>query len=66
MAWDAGKLFHIDLNDQAPGRYDQDYRFGSVNLKGLSSTERAFNLIELAHPEFRDDLRRAAKAQHLI
>jgi xylose isomerase len=33
QAWDAGKLFHIDLNDQAPGRYDQDYRFGSTNLK---------------------------------
>jgi xylose isomerase len=33
QAWDAGKLFHIDLNDQAPGRYDQDYRFGAVNLK---------------------------------
>jgi len=33
QAWDADKLFHIDLNDQAPGRYDQDFRFGSVNLK---------------------------------
>jgi xylose isomerase len=33
QAWDAGKLFHIDLNDQAFGRYDQDYRFGAVNLK---------------------------------
>jgi xylose isomerase len=33
QAWDVGKLFHIDLNDQAFGRYDQDYRFGSVNLK---------------------------------
>jgi xylose isomerase len=33
QAWDAGKLFHIDLNDQAFGRYDQDYRFGMVNLK---------------------------------
>jgi xylose isomerase len=33
QAWDAGKLFHIDLNDQAFGRYDQDLRFGSVNLK---------------------------------
>ena len=31
--WDAGKLFHIDLNDQAFGRYDQDFRFGSRNLK---------------------------------
>jgi xylose isomerase len=34
QAWEAGKLFHIDLNDQAPGRYDQDFRFGSVNIKG--------------------------------
>ena len=33
QAWEAGKLFHIDLNDQAPGRYDQDLRFGSYNLK---------------------------------
>jgi xylose isomerase len=33
QAWEAGKLFHIDLNDQAPGRYDQDYRFGSSNPK---------------------------------
>jgi len=33
QAWDAGKLFHIDLNDQAFGRYDQDLRFGSHNIK---------------------------------
>ena len=33
QAWEAGKLFHIDLNDQMPGRYDQDLRFGSANLK---------------------------------
>ena len=33
QAWEAGKLFHIDLNDQLPGRYDQDYRFGSANPK---------------------------------
>jgi xylose isomerase len=33
QAWEAGKLFHIDLNDQAPGRYDQDFRFGSTNPK---------------------------------
>ena len=33
QAWDAGKLFHIDLNDQAFGRYDQDFRFGSHSLK---------------------------------
>jgi len=37
----AEKLFHIDLNDQEPGRYDQDYRFGSSNLKA------AFFLVKL-------------------
>jgi xylose isomerase len=34
QAWEAGKLFHIDLNDQNPGRYDQDFRFGAANLRG--------------------------------
>lgn len=33
QAWEAGKLFHIDLNDQLFGRYDQDFRFGSVMPK---------------------------------
>lgn len=41
QALDAGKLFHIDLNDQQPGRYDQDFRFASENPK------RAFFLIKL-------------------
>ena len=50
-------------------RIDTHYvvtEFGAVNLKGLSSTERALRLIELAHPEFRDELTEAAKQQHLI
>ena len=29
----AGKLFHIDLNAQRIGRYDQDFRFGAEDLK---------------------------------
>ena len=33
QAWSMEKLFHIDLNDQTPGRYDQDLRFGSVSIK---------------------------------
>jgi xylose isomerase len=33
QAIDAGKLFHIDLNGQKPGRYDQDYRFGAEDIK---------------------------------
>jgi len=35
------KLFHVDLNDQEMGRYDQDFRFGSANLK------HAFFLVKL-------------------
>jgi xylose isomerase len=37
----AGKLFHIDLNAQRIGRYDQDFRFGSEDLK------EAFLLVRL-------------------
>ena len=29
----AGKLFHVDLNAQCGPRYDQDFRFGSEDLK---------------------------------
>jgi xylose isomerase len=35
QAWEAGKLFHIDLNDQNPGRYDQDLRFASATPKAM-------------------------------
>lgn len=33
QAWDAGKLFHIDLNDQNYVRFDQDWRFGMQSWK---------------------------------
>jgi xylose isomerase len=35
QAIEAGKLFHIDLNDQKPGRYDQDLRFASESIKPM-------------------------------
>jgi xylose isomerase len=41
QAIDAGKLFHIDLNDQKMGRFDQDLRFGAENVK------HAFLLVKL-------------------
>jgi xylose isomerase len=41
QALEAGKLFHIDLNGQQIGRYDQDLRFGSDDPKG------AFFLVKL-------------------
>src|SRR5437762_875927 len=40
QAWEAGKLFHIDLNDQVPGRYDQDLRLGSANPKTANRLEK--------------------------
>jgi len=41
QALEAGKLFHIDLNGQQPGRFDQDLRFGSDDPKA------AFFLVKL-------------------
>jgi xylose isomerase len=35
QAVEAGKLFHIDLNDQKGPRFDQDLRFGSESIKNL-------------------------------
>jgi xylose isomerase len=41
QAMECGKLFHIDLNSQKIGRYDQDLRFGSED------PQQAFLLIRL-------------------
>ncbi|MBV9281352.1 MAG: xylose isomerase [Chloroflexi bacterium] len=41
QAIDAGKLVHIDLNDQLPGRFDQDLRFGQADPRA------AFFLVKL-------------------
>ena len=41
QALESKKLFHVDLNDQEMGRYDQDFRFGSTSYKG------AFHLVKL-------------------
>lgn len=41
QAMECGKLFHIDLNGQRIGRYDQDLRFGSEDMK------QAFLLVRL-------------------
>jgi xylose isomerase len=41
QAMEADKLFHIDLNAQKIGRYDQDLRFGSEDVK------QAFLLVRL-------------------
>lgn len=51
QALEAGKLFHIDLNAQKPGRFDQDLRFGSEDVKG------AFFLVKLLEDSRWDGMR---------
>jgi acyl-CoA hydrolase len=40
--------------------------FGMVNLKGKSVAERARALVSIAHPDFREELERAAYENRLI
>ena len=40
--------------------------YGSVNLKGKSTRDRALGIISLAHPDFRDQLLRAAEDMYLL
>lgn len=50
-------------------RNDVDYivtEQGMVRLKGLTCSERAKALISIAHPNFREELTKAAKEMHLI
>jgi xylose isomerase len=47
----AGKLFHIDLNAQVAGKFDQDFRFGSEGLKD------AFFLVRLLEGSGWDGMR---------
>ena len=46
-----GKLFHIDLNAQRIGKYDQDFRFGSEGIRD------AFYLVKLLEDSHWDGMR---------
>jgi xylose isomerase len=59
QALEAGKLFHIDLNDQKPGRFDQDLRFGSESIKA------AFYLVKLLEDHRWDGMRHGGSAGRL-
>jgi xylose isomerase len=51
QALESGKLFHVDLNGQKPGRFDQDLRFGSEDPKA------AFFLVKLLEDSKWDGMR---------
>lgn len=50
-------------------RNDVDYivtEYGKVRLRGLNCSQRAKALIGIAHPDFREELTKAAKEMHII
>ena len=67
-----GKASRIVPKLQGPAtdaRIDTQYivtEHGICNLRGMSSDERAYALISLADPAFRDELNAAAREMHLI
>ena len=54
QAWEAGKLFHIDLNDQNMARFDQDLRFGCHTLKPAFFLVRFLESVGYANPKHFD------------
>jgi len=54
QAIEAGKLFHVDLNSQKPGRFDQDLRFGAEDLKGSFMIVRLLENSEYSGPRHFD------------
>ena len=54
QAIESGKLFHIDLNGQKMGRFDQDLRFGSEDIKGAFMLVRLLEDSEYAGPRHFD------------
>jgi xylose isomerase len=54
QAIECGKLFHIDLNCQKMGRFDQDLRFGSEDLKGNFNLVRLLENSEYSGPKHFD------------
>jgi xylose isomerase len=54
QAIESGKLFHIDLNGQKMGRFDQDLRFGSEDIKGSFMVVRLLEMTEYSGPRHFD------------
>ena len=53
------------VTDARPNTHYVVTEYGKVNLKGLSTRQRAEALISIAHPDFRDDLIKEAEQMHI-
>lgn len=54
QAWEADKLFHIDLNDQNMARFDQDLRFGCHTIKPAFFLTRFLESVKYKNPKHFD------------
>ena len=60
--FDAGTMITTPRNDT----HWLVTEYGAANLKGKSTRDRALAIIGLAHPDFRDELLRAAEDMHIV
>ena len=50
--WQAGRRFHVSLSKEKRTEFCST-EYGAIRLKGMSTTERARSLIDIAHPNHR-------------
>ena len=60
-----GCLLYTSVTDTRANTHHLVTEYGMVNLKGLSTWQRAEAIISIAHPQFRDELIAEAEKMHI-